>query len=137
MRFPRKVAYSLLLALVVATIVMRYPIGFSHELGSDTTFIHSLAGSLISEGRAVWILHPSSYFGLYALSYPSAMPFWLGSISLIAGVPIEEAILLSGFVFGIAGALGAFLAARAAKSDDRFAFFVALLFSTAPFFLKD
>jgi len=137
MRFPRKVSYCLLSALVLASWFFRYPLGFGHEAGSDTTFVHSLANSLVAEGRALWILHPTSYFGLYALSYPSAMPFLLAGVSSLGGLPIEGAILLMGFAFGAVGALSAFTATRSATGDDRFALIVALLFSTAPFFIKD
>jgi len=62
-----------LLVLALLNIVFRYPIGVSHELGADTTFVHSLTASIAQEGRAAWILHPFSYFGLYALSYPSQL----------------------------------------------------------------
>ena len=137
MRLPGRVTYCLLGAIVLATVLFRYPIGFDHELGSDTTFIHSLTGSLIADGRAAWILHPASYFGLYALSYPSAMPFSFGSLSLAADLPIEGALLFAGFVFAIAGVFSAFAASRSARDDDALALIVALLFTLAPFYLKD
>jgi hypothetical protein len=111
-KLPRRVTYCLLGVIVVATVLFRYPLGFDHELGSDTTFIHSLTDSLVASGRAAWILHPTSYFGLYALSYPSAMPFVFGSLSMSAQVPIEGALLITGFVFAIVGALSAFAASR-------------------------
>src|SRR2546429_9832453 len=113
--------YCFIGALVLATLAYRYPLEIGHETGSDTTFIHSLANSILSQGRAVWILHPTSYFGLYALSYPSAAPFLLASFSQVAGIPIEGGMLLAGFIFGTVGALSAFTAARAAKRDDRLA----------------
>ena len=137
MRFPRRVTYCLLGAVVLVTILFRYPLGSGHEMGSDTTFIHSLTDSLIARASAVWILNPLSYFGLYALSYPSAMPFILGSVSLTGGIPVEGSILLTGGVFSIVGALSAFAASRAARDDDRLALIVALLFSIGPFYVKD
>ena len=136
MKLPPKVTYSLLASLVLVSIVFRYPLDFGHETGSDTTFIHSLSDSIMQSGFAVWILHPTSYFGLYALSYPSGMPFMLASISSIGGISLEGGMLISGVMFGIVGVLGSFTAARAAKDDDRFALIVALLFSISPFFLK-
>ena len=119
MRFSRRVTYCLLFALVLGALVFRYPLAKGHEMGSDTTFIHSLSDSLVDHGFAMWILHPLSYFGLYALSYPSAMPFLFGSFSVVSGVSIEGSMLLVGFVFSIAGAVSAFVAARAAKDDNR------------------
>ena len=137
MRLPRRVTYSLILVVNVVAVLYRYPLELGHEVGSDTTFIHSLAGSLSDRGYAAWILHPLSYFGLYALSYPSAMPFLFGSLAEAGGIPVEGAILLSGLVFSIAGGLSAFAASRSIREDDRLALIVALLFSIAPFYLKD
>ena len=137
MRLPRRVTYCLILAVNVVAVLYRYPLELGHEVGSDTTFIHSLAGSLSDRGYAAWILHPLSYFGLYALSYPSAMPFLFGSLAEAGGIPVEGAILLSGLVFSLAGGLSAFAASRSIREDDRLALIVALLFSIAPFYLKD
>src|SRR6266540_1174852 len=137
MILPRRATYCLILVVNVVAVLYRYPLGLGHEAGSDTTFIHSLAQSLVSEGGAAWILHPLSYFGLYALSYPSAMPFLFASESDAGGIPVEGAILVTGFVFSTVGALSAFAATRSVRDDDRLALIVALLFSVAPFYLKD
>ncbi len=96
MRLPRKVNYCLLTALVLVTIVYRYPIGINHEMGSDTTFVHTMANSISQDGYAKWILHPSSYFGLYALSYPSAAPFIMSSLNMVTEISIEGIILIIG-----------------------------------------
>jgi len=136
-RFPRRVTHCLVMVLLVITLLFRYPLGVGHELGSDTTFIHSLGNSLLSDGRAAWILNPTSYFGLYALSYPSAIPFLLASLSAIGDIPIEGAMLFLGIAFAVAGTLAAFLAARLASEGDRLALLAALLFSIAPFYVKD
>src|SRR5207249_10837586 len=133
----KRVVYCLLLALSSANILFRYPFDVGHELGADTTFVHTLATGIIQQGRATWILHPLSYFGLYALSYPSAVPFTLASISLTSGVPPEGAMLSFGWIVAIAGSWGAYLAARSIRRDDMFAVAVAVLFSLTPFYLKD
>ncbi len=137
MILPRRVTYCLILVVSVVTVLYRYPLGLGHEAGSDTTFIHTLASSMTERGFAAWILHPLSYFGLYALSYPSAMPFLFGSLSEVGGIPVEGAILLIGLVFAVVGGLSAFAATRSIREDDRLALVVALLFSIAPFYLKD
>src|SRR2546425_2358981 len=134
---PRRVTHILILVVGIVAVLYRYPLGLGHEAGSDTTFIHSLSSFLIARGSAAWILHPLSYFGLYALSYPSAMPFLFGSFSMVGDVQVEGSILLLGFVFAIAGTLGAFAATRTAKDDDRLALIVAFLFSIGPFYIKD
>jgi len=126
-----------LLVLALLNIVFRYPIGVSHELGADTTFVHSLTASIAQEGRAAWILHPFSYFGLYALSYPSAVPFIFASGSDTSGAPMELITLLFGWLIAVVGCWSAFIFARTIRRDDLFALLVALLFPLAPFFIKD
>ncbi|MFQ6106403.1 MAG: hypothetical protein ACE5QF_02265 [Thermoplasmata archaeon] len=134
---PRKTVYCLLFVLVLLNIAYRYPVEVTHELGSDTTFIHSLAGSVVNNGHAKWVLNPISLFGLYALSYPSGVPFILAEFSELSGLSIEGTIFLFGLVLGISGALSSFLVSRELFRHDVFAFLVAFLFSLAPFFLKD
>lgn len=136
MILPRRVTYCVLLALASVTVLFRYPLGTYHELGADTTFIHTLADSVLQEGRAMWVMHPLSYFGLYALSYPSAMPILFASGNLITGVPVEGVMLLFGWVIALVGGWSAFLLARALRRDDAFAIVVAGLFVLAPFFVK-
>jgi len=133
----RKTTYCFLAVLILVNLIYRYPIGITHEVGADTTFIHSLANSLSQEGYAKWILNPLSFFGLYALSYPSAAPFLISMISEMAGMSIEFTILILGTFFGVIGSVSSFLVAREIIKDERYAFIVALLFSLAPFFLKD
>ena len=118
------------------TILFRYPT-VEHEMGSDTTFIHSMANSIIRDGNAIWILHPSSYFGLYALSYPSALPFILAGGSEASGMPVEGIMLVTGIIFAIAGVLCAYIVAKLIRDDDLFAYLMALLFILAPFLVKD
>jgi len=137
MRFPRKVNYCLLAVLVLVTILARYPTSADHEMGSDTTFINSLANSIVQDGYAKWILHPTSIFGLYALSYPSAAPFILSMGSEVSGISVEGLILILGMVLAIAGAISAYLLAKNIRDSDVFAHSVALLFTLAPFYVKD
>ncbi|MFQ5910021.1 MAG: hypothetical protein ACE5IJ_04780 [Thermoplasmata archaeon] len=133
----KKTTYCFLAVLVLVNLIYRYPIGITHEVGADTTFIHSLADSLSKEGYAKWVLSPLSFFGLYALSYPSAAPFLISMISQMAGMSIEFTLLILGMLFGVIGSVSSFLMAREIIKDERYAFIVALLFSLAPFFLKD
>jgi hypothetical protein len=106
-------------------------------MGSDTTFIHSLADSIAVFGHARWIIHPLSFLGLYAFSYPSGIPFVFAAITTTSGIPVEGTMLLLGWILSMASAPGTFLAARRIRRDDIFALSVAALFSLAPFYLKD
>lgn len=137
MILSKRVVWLLLFALTVANVLFRYPLDVPHELGADTSFVHTLAASIMDKGHAAWILHVLSYFGLYALSYPSAMPFIFASGSLATSMPVEGVMLYFGWIASIVGGWGAFLAARAIRRDDVFALLVAGLFSLTPFYLKD
>ncbi len=137
MILPKRVMYCLLVTLTTVNVLFRYPLDVHHELGADTTFIHTLSSGIIDTGHAAWILHPLSYFGLYALSYPSAVPFTLASLTLTTALPTEGSMLIFGWIIAMAGGLGAYLAARTIRRDDLFAFTVAVLFSLTPFYLKD
>ncbi|MCK4949694.1 MAG: hypothetical protein KAS60_06385 [Thermoplasmata archaeon] len=136
-RMPKYGVYCFIIVLILMNLLFRYPVEITHEVGADTTFIDSLASSLSNEGYAKWVLNPTSLFGLYALSYPSGVPFLLSEFSQMSGVSIEGTIFFFGIVLGIIGALGAFLVSRELFQNEAFAFLVALLFSLAPFFLKD
>ncbi|MCW4026861.1 MAG: glycosyltransferase family 39 protein, partial [Candidatus Bathyarchaeota archaeon] len=136
-KMPRGTVYCLVLVLVLLNIVYRYPLQMTHEAGADTTFIHTLASSVANEGSARWVLNPASLFGLYALSYPSGVPFLLAEFSDLSGLSIEGSILVFGMVMGIIGSLGAFLVSRDLFRRNSYAFLAAFLFSLAPFFLKD
>ena len=137
MILTKRIVHSLLLVLAIVCILFRYPIDVGHELGSDTTFVHALTDSIVQNGRGPWILQPLSYFGLYGLSYPSAMPFFFASASLLGNTPIEAVTLVSGWAAAVSGMLGAFLLARRIRRDDTFALLVAAVFSLAPFLVKD
>lgn len=136
-RIPKYAVYCFITVIILMNLLFRYPVGITHEVGADTTFIDSLASSLSEEGRAKWVLNPMSLFGLYALSYPSGVPFLLSEFSQMSGVSIEGTIFFFGIFLGIIGTLGAFLVSRELFRNDYYALIVALLFSLAPFFLKD
>lgn len=134
MNLGRKTTLALLGALIAFNLLLRYPKS-EHEIGVDSFFIHALAGTIITEGHAKWILNPLSYFGWYPLSYPSAGPFLLVSVSSVTSLNLEAAILVTALMLGPVGTLGAFIMAREFRDDNLFAIVVALLYGTAPRFL--
>jgi asparagine N-glycosylation enzyme membrane subunit Stt3 len=103
---------------------------------TDSTYIWGLANSISNFGYAEWILHPLSFFGLYPLSYPSAVPTILSIVSQASGLDIEYVILLFGFVLGILGMFGAYIMALEIRKDRLFAFLTAFAFSLTPVFIE-
>lgn len=137
MKLPRRSVYLLLGVLALGTILFRYPLTENHEMGSDTMFVHSLTLGILGDGHAAWVVSPLSLYGFYALSYPSAMPFAFSSVTMTSGMPVEAAILFSGWVMSVAGVLGGFAVARMVRHDDVFGLLVATVFSVSPYFVKD
>ena len=134
MQLSRKVTLTLLAAILTFNLLLRYPRG-GHEIGVDSFFIHALTGSIVSNGHAKWTLSPASYFGWYPLSYPSAGPFLLASLSVTTGEPLEASILVMSTLLGPIGILGAFMMAREFRRDNMLAVGVALIYGVAPRFL--
>lgn len=134
MKLPRKTTFALLGAIIVLSMILRYPRS-QHEVGVDSFFVHTLAVAIVSDGHAEWILNPFSYFGWYPLSYPSAGPFFLGSASSLTGLNLEASILIIALLLGPIGILSAFMMAREFRSDPVFALVVAFLYGLAPRFL--
>lgn len=135
MRLPRRTVYALMVALLCANILVRFP-RTSHETGIDSFFIHNLATSISEAGRISWVLNPLGYFGWYPLSYPTAAPLLISGISQVVGFAEEATILVLSLLYGIVGALASFAMARAFRRDDAFALIVGVLFSLAPRFMS-
>ncbi len=130
-RLPRATVYSLLAAVCVASLILRYP-STSHETGVDSFFIHNLAAAIVRDGQADWILNPLGFVGWYPLSYPSAGPFLFASFSISSGTPVEATILLLSLAIGALGTLTPFMMAREFKDDDGFALIVCFIYGLAP-----
>jgi type IV secretory pathway VirB3-like protein len=102
----------LLGALLLLSIVVRYPLVEHERYQTDSYTIHNLSKSILDFGQAKWIFNPLSYFGLYPLSYPTGVPLVLAELSVATGVSVEFAILLSNMMFGLLFCLGVFLLSR-------------------------
>ena len=134
MTISRRTAYLSILLLIALNLLYRYPFT-PHEWGVDSFIMHRIALSIVTYGRAKWILSPFSYLGMYPLSTPSGMEFFISTLSMMSGVSMEGVIYFTGLLFAIAGCLGTFLLAYDVKRDHFFALLSALLFTTAPYFV--
>ncbi len=106
--FRKRPVFLILAALIVLTLVLRYP-WVDHERNqSDSYFIHSLAGDIVTHGQARWIISPFSYIGYYPLSYPSGMPFLLAECQVLTGISEEGTIFLAGGLIGVLFCLAVF-----------------------------
>ena len=101
-----------IIALILLSIAIRYPLVSHERYQTDSYFIHTLSSSIVDEGYAVWTVNPLSYVGYYPLSYPSGMPFVISELSIMTGTDIELSILLSCFVFGVLFCVIVFCLAR-------------------------
>jgi hypothetical protein len=122
------IAFIILIAL---NIIIRLPMTY-HEVGVDTFYIHALASSISTFGRAEWLIHPSSFFGVYPYSYPSTQPYLLSGISQALGISIENSILLFSLFLGQLGLFSAYLLAKEFFEEDVYSLIAAFLFSISP-----
>lgn len=127
---PRTISI-LLLAIVLFTIAIRYPL-VDHERHNDTYFADLLVRSIQQNDRAVWTFHPLSYFGYYPASYPSGNSFLIAEISDLTGLGIDLTILLSGIFFGLLFALGVFCLSRQFNVRSEYSILAAFFASAAP-----
>ncbi len=133
-RFTIQTKYILLILLALINIAIRFPVT-RHAIDIDTFYIFGLAQSISTFGFAGWIIHPTSFFGVYPFSYPSALMFVLSGLSQSSGISIEYIILLIGIVFGLFSAFSMFILAKKVWDNDMYAFIAAFTFSISPNFL--
>ena len=135
MNFSKRNKYVSLMLLVILNIVFRIPT-VPHEIGEDTFKIHAYANIISERGFANWVVHPLSLFGMYPLSYPSAVPFMLSGCSQSTGLNVEYIILVTAIIIGLTGMFTSYIMAKELKNDDLFALLVAFTFSLSPIFLS-
>src|SRR2546426_7356528 len=131
LRLPRKTTISILLFLIGINLIARYP-RTPHELGLDAFTFHGMTLSLIQQGRALWIIHPFSYFGLYPLSHPSGSLFMLGSITLMSSIPIEGSVLLYDGIVVVIAVFGSFALSMEIRREEGLGILIAGFFSLSP-----
>jgi hypothetical protein len=122
-------------AVCVLNLALRYP-RFSHEVGIDSFLWHGMTTSLLGNGRALWVLSPLSYLGLYPLSQPAGAIFLVGGVASVGGIEVEGAIVIVDLIVAIIGGLGGYVLAREFSNSVVFAILMALLFSTTPEFVE-
>ena len=135
MKFSKKSKYILLGLLAILNIIVRLPVN-SHEGGVDSFYIHALSTSISNFGFAKWIIHPTSFFGLYPYSYPSSQPFILSSLSQSLGISLEYTILLFCIFLGLVGLFSSFILSNEIFDNDLYSLLVAFLYSLAPNFIR-
>ncbi|KAF5090246.1 hypothetical protein DSECCO2_19110 [anaerobic digester metagenome] len=135
-KFRVKREHWLLLLLFVLNIVLRIPTTPHGPDGGDSSFVWSLANSISGSGDIVWMLNPLSFFGIYAVSYPSGYPVVLSIVAQVTGIDTEHVILICGFLLGVVGMLASYIMALKFSKNHLLAFFTAFAFSTAPVFVE-
>ena len=81
-------SYSPLAALILLNFIVRM-YGW-HTIPSyvtgDTTLLVWMAESILSNGEAMWLLHPISVAGFAEYSYPAGVPLLLAMTSAVTGL---------------------------------------------------
>ncbi|WP_407356697.1 hypothetical protein [Methanolobus sp. WCC5] len=119
------------LLLIAINIVIRLPMTY-HAVGVDTFYIQTLSSSISTFGRAEWLIHPGSFFGIYPYSYPSVQPYLLSIISQALGISIEKSIFIFSLFLGQISLFSAYLLAKEFIDEDVYCLIAAFLFSISP-----
>jgi hypothetical protein len=122
----------LVTAIVFATLIL--PI--THIAGVDTYKWQDLAGSVATEGRIAWLIHPLSLLGFTPRSYSSAQPLVLATIEILGHTGVDWGFYLLSLAFGITGLAGAWMLGRRLFGSDRLAGWFAIFYLFAPVFMR-
>jgi hypothetical protein len=133
--FPRKTVLLLLLAIILVSLAIRYPLVEHERFQTDSYFIHSLSNDIVREGRAAWTFNALSYVGYYPFSYPSGVPFVLAELSLLTGLGVDVCILLTDGILAALFSLVVFCLSREFVRRAEFALLAAFLAVMAPRFV--
>ena len=135
MIFRRRTALLLLLAVILLSLAIRYPLVEHERFQTDSYFIHILSNDIVREGQASWTFNPLSYVGYYPFSYPSGAPFVLGELSIMTGLDLEVCILLTDALLAVLFCLVIFCFAREFMHRVELVILVAFLAVIAPRFV--
>ena len=130
MKLSNKIKFKLFALLILLNIILRFQV-VSNEIGVDSFLVHMMANSISEFGYAKWVLHPSSFIGMYAYSEVSAVPFFLSGICQGTGIEMRWVIFLYGILLGLLSMFTAYLMAGAIMDNDLFKFLAAFVFSTS------
>ena len=131
MKFSNKIKIKLFVLLIILDIVLRFQV-VPNEIGADSFLVHMMANSISEFGCAKWVLHPNSFFGMYAYSEVSAVPFFLSGICQGTGIEMRWVIFLYCILLGLLSMFTAYLMVGAIIEDDVFKLLAAFAFSTSP-----
>ena len=131
MKLSNKAKLKLFAPLIILNIILRLQV-VPNEIGADSFIVHMMANSISEFGYAKWVLHPNSFFGMYAYSEVSAVPFFLSGICQSTGIEMRWVIFLYCILLGTLSMFTAYLMAGAIIDDDLFKFLVAFTLSTSP-----
>jgi len=133
--FPRKSVLLLLLAMIMVSLALRYPLVEHERFQTDSYFIHILSNDIVREGQAAWTFNSLSYVGYYPFSYPSGVPFLLAELSLLTGMNVDVSILLVDGILATLFCLVVFCLAREFVQRVEFGLLIALITAIAPRFV--
>jgi len=133
--FSRRTILLLVVATVLLTLSLHYPLVEHERNQADSYYIHLLSQSIVDDGYATWTYHSLSYFGYYPVSYPAGAPFVIAELSTLTGLNVEATILFSGVLFSVLFCLATFCLARQFVRRPELAILAATLVALGPRFI--
>jgi hypothetical protein len=79
------------------------------ETGIDALQYQRMANAVVRYGVAPWIVHPLSYLGIYPGSDSSGIPFIVGPLSMVTGLPVAATVLVYDALLIVIFGLGLFM----------------------------
>lgn len=122
--------------LVTAIVFAALVLPITHIAGIDTYKWQDLAGSVATEGRIAWLIHPLSLLGFTPRSYSSAQPLVLATIQILGHTGVDWGFYILSVAFGIIGLAGAWMLGRRLFGSDRLAGWLALFYLFSPVFMR-
>jgi len=133
--FPRKTVLLLLFAIILVSIIVRYPMVEHERFETDSYFVHILSNGIVRDGQAAWTFSPLSYLGYFPFSYPSGAPFVFAELSILTGLNVDVCILLVNDLFAVLFCLVAFCLSREFIYRAEFVLLASFLAAMGPRFI--
>ena len=132
-----KISMWLFIIFVLLFIMcLNFPVFIHPREGMDNYFYVYLSEQVVKQHTIPWLLHPSSFFGLYPFSTPPAYPVLLGEIKALTTLNNDAIVILVGDLFMFSSAFMIILISIKLTRRFLYSFVMSLILINAPYFFN-